>query len=172
MVPSPESIYRQSGAVPFRIRDGAIEVLLITSQTSGHWIIPKGIVEPELSSAASAAQEAYEEAGVILSVSGHYHTGTPATRHAGVTYLTAAAIAKPPFPFFVVTVRGEQVEVERLELALPPTPRPEGAPGGSHGWSVAEPVVTGAHLEPPWQGRRRESQPALLARFLRPFRAV
>jgi 8-oxo-dGTP pyrophosphatase MutT (NUDIX family) len=64
MVPPPESIYRQSGAVPFRVRDGTIEVLLITSLTSGRWIIPKGIIEPQLSSAASAAQEAFEEAGV------------------------------------------------------------------------------------------------------------
>jgi 8-oxo-dGTP pyrophosphatase MutT (NUDIX family) len=64
MVPTPESIFRQSGAVPFRVLDSAIEVLLITSMTSGRWIIPKGIIEPDLSSAASAAQEAFEEAGV------------------------------------------------------------------------------------------------------------
>jgi 8-oxo-dGTP pyrophosphatase MutT (NUDIX family) len=70
MVPPPESIYRQSGAVPFRVRDGTIEVLLITSLTSGRWIIPKGIIEPPLSSAASAAQEAFEEAGVRGELSG------------------------------------------------------------------------------------------------------
>jgi 8-oxo-dGTP pyrophosphatase MutT (NUDIX family) len=62
--PEPASIYRQSGAVPFRVREGAIEVLLITSMSRERWIIPKGIVEPGLTPAASAAEEALEEAGV------------------------------------------------------------------------------------------------------------
>ena len=58
--PEPGSIYRQSGAVPFRVRDGALEVLLITAVSSDHWIVPKGIVEPDLTPAASAAEEAHE----------------------------------------------------------------------------------------------------------------
>jgi 8-oxo-dGTP pyrophosphatase MutT (NUDIX family) len=66
----PYSIYRQSGAVPFRVRDGGLEVLLITSLSSARWIIPKGIIEPDLSPAASAAREAQEEAGVRGELSG------------------------------------------------------------------------------------------------------
>lgn len=54
----------QSGIIPYRLRDGQIEVLLITSNTRGRWIIPKGNVEPDLSSRDSARKEAYEEAGV------------------------------------------------------------------------------------------------------------
>lgn len=64
MEPVPDFFYRQSGAIPYRVRDGGLEILVITSRSRRRWIIPKGVVEPELSPADSAAQEAYEEAGV------------------------------------------------------------------------------------------------------------
>jgi 8-oxo-dGTP pyrophosphatase MutT (NUDIX family) len=60
----PDHWYKQSGVVPCRVRDGRLEVLLITSQSKGHWIVPKGIVEQPLSPADSALKEALEEAGV------------------------------------------------------------------------------------------------------------
>jgi 8-oxo-dGTP pyrophosphatase MutT (NUDIX family) len=41
-----------------------LEVLLITSRRRGRWIIPKGLIEPGMSPAESAAMEAFEEAGV------------------------------------------------------------------------------------------------------------
>ena len=43
-------------------------MLLVTSRSGKRWVIPKGIVEPDLSPAASAAKEAWEEAGVRGSV--------------------------------------------------------------------------------------------------------
>jgi 8-oxo-dGTP pyrophosphatase MutT (NUDIX family) len=54
----------QSGVIPYRIQNGEIEVLLVTSRSRKRWIIPKGNIEPELSSRQSASKEAYEEAGV------------------------------------------------------------------------------------------------------------
>src|SRR5262245_58980462 len=56
----------QSGVIAWRIRlrDGEPEVLLITSSNGQRWVIPKGHVEPDLSPAASARQEAWEEAGI------------------------------------------------------------------------------------------------------------
>lgn len=39
-------------------------MLLITSSRRKRWIVPKGLVEPHLSEAESALQEAFEEAGV------------------------------------------------------------------------------------------------------------
>ena len=65
----PAAPYPQSGAIPYRWRDGRLEVLLITSRRTGRWIIPKGMVEPHLTPALSAAEEAYEEAGVHGEVS-------------------------------------------------------------------------------------------------------
>ncbi len=57
----PEWIYRQSAVVP--IVDG--KIVMITSRRKKRWIVPKGIVEPNMSPAESAAQEALEEAGLL-----------------------------------------------------------------------------------------------------------
>jgi 8-oxo-dGTP pyrophosphatase MutT (NUDIX family) len=54
----------QSAAIPYRLRDGQAEVLLVTTRGKGRWIVPKGNVEPELGPRRSAAREAFEEAGV------------------------------------------------------------------------------------------------------------
>lgn len=54
----------QAGVIPFRRRDGDLEVLLITSRSSGGWIVPKGMIDPGLTAQEAAEQEAEEEAGV------------------------------------------------------------------------------------------------------------
>lgn len=60
----PPYNYTQSAALPYRLRDGVPEILLITSSSGRKWGIPKGICEPGLSPQESAAQEALEEAGL------------------------------------------------------------------------------------------------------------
>lgn len=55
----------QSAVIPYRLRDGQIEILLITTRKKKRWIIPKGIVEANMTPHASAAKEALEEAGII-----------------------------------------------------------------------------------------------------------
>lgn len=64
MEPVPEHFYQQSAVIPYRRRAGAIEFLLITSRKKKRWVLPKGVREPELSFADSAAKEALEEAGI------------------------------------------------------------------------------------------------------------
>jgi 8-oxo-dGTP pyrophosphatase MutT (NUDIX family) len=59
----------QSGTIPYRLKDDQIEVLLITSRSRRRWLIPKGWIEPWLSSAESAAREAWEEAGLVGQIS-------------------------------------------------------------------------------------------------------
>jgi 8-oxo-dGTP pyrophosphatase MutT (NUDIX family) len=54
----------QAGALPFRHRDGVLEVLLISSRSDGGWIVPKGSVDPGFTQQEAAEQEAEEEAGV------------------------------------------------------------------------------------------------------------
>ncbi|MEN8106633.1 MAG: NUDIX hydrolase [Pseudomonadota bacterium] len=61
---------RQSGVIPYRVRKGNLEILLITSRKERRWIIPKGIIESDLSARNSAAKEALEEAGVKGGVHG------------------------------------------------------------------------------------------------------
>ena len=55
----------QSGALPWRRkRSRKAEVLLVTGRRSGRWQIPKGWPMAGKSLADSAAQEAFEEAGI------------------------------------------------------------------------------------------------------------
>jgi 8-oxo-dGTP pyrophosphatase MutT (NUDIX family) len=62
---SISDICHQVAALPWRReRDGTLSVLLITSRTNGKWMLPKGWPMKGLSDAASARQEALEEAGV------------------------------------------------------------------------------------------------------------
>ncbi|MBS2037173.1 NUDIX hydrolase [bacterium] len=58
-------LLQQAGAIPFRYREGELEVLLVTSRSSGDWIVPKGMVDPGLTAAESAELECEEEAGVL-----------------------------------------------------------------------------------------------------------
>ena len=56
--------FDQSGVIPYRKKNGRIEVLLVTSIRRKNWIIPKGFIEYHLSPFQSAKKEAFEEAGV------------------------------------------------------------------------------------------------------------
>ena len=58
-------LVEQSGVIPYRIMDGKMEVMLITSSASKRWVIPKGLIEPNMTPEDSAAKEAWEEAGVL-----------------------------------------------------------------------------------------------------------
>lgn len=55
----------QFAALCYRIAKNGTQVLLITTRRSGRWIVPKGWPMDEMTPAESAAQEAWEEAGVI-----------------------------------------------------------------------------------------------------------
>nr|WP_289069582.1 NUDIX hydrolase [uncultured Aliiroseovarius sp.] len=63
------SVRTQFGALPFRIKNGKVEILLITSRGTGRWIIPKGWPMDGETPAGSAATEAFEEAGVEGTIS-------------------------------------------------------------------------------------------------------
>ena len=68
MNPKPPLFIQQSGVIPYRIVDGEIEIMVITSSTGKRWVIPKGLVEPDMTPQDSAAKEAWEEAGLIGNV--------------------------------------------------------------------------------------------------------
>lgn len=56
---------QQSGALPYEYRDDTLWILLVQSNTSKRWILPKGNLEPGLTPSESAYFEAFEEAGVV-----------------------------------------------------------------------------------------------------------
>lgn len=98
---------QQVGALPYRVgEDGRIRILLITSRQSRSWIIPKGNLMPGRTWQEAAAQEAYEEAGIVGRIKdeiGHYR------------YRKSRPFG--PGPLCVVTVY--PLEVERHEDAWP-----------------------------------------------------
>jgi 8-oxo-dGTP pyrophosphatase MutT (NUDIX family) len=56
--------YTHIGALPFRLRRGQAEFLLISSRRSGRWIIPKGHWEAHETARAAALRESFEEGGI------------------------------------------------------------------------------------------------------------
>jgi len=54
----------QVAALPYRVTDAGVEVLLITSRRTQRWIVPKGWTEKGSTPSADAAREALEESGV------------------------------------------------------------------------------------------------------------
>jgi 8-oxo-dGTP pyrophosphatase MutT (NUDIX family) len=66
----------QCGALPFSITaDGEVRVLLVTTRGKRDWIIPKGWPIRNLTPGATAAREAYEEAGVLGAIIGEEPIG-------------------------------------------------------------------------------------------------
>ncbi|MFN7169155.1 MAG: NUDIX hydrolase [Pannonibacter sp.] len=55
----------QIAALCYRVRDGRNEVLLVSSRSTGRWILPKGWPLLDRQSERTAEVEAFEEAGVI-----------------------------------------------------------------------------------------------------------
>lgn len=72
--PRGRAIRREDGPVPqsavfaYRWRQREPEVVLVTSRSTRRWVLPKGNVEPGMTPAESAANEAFEEAGVLGTV--------------------------------------------------------------------------------------------------------
>jgi 8-oxo-dGTP pyrophosphatase MutT (NUDIX family) len=55
---------KQFGALPYRMRDNDLEILLITTRKKRRWSVPKGWPIKDSTPRQTAAIEAYEEAGV------------------------------------------------------------------------------------------------------------
>ena len=60
----PAARAQQVAALPWRWRNGSIEILLVTSRETRRWVIPKGWPITNLVASNAAKREAYEEAGV------------------------------------------------------------------------------------------------------------
>jgi|SRR5215475_4926107 len=72
-----ETSFRQYGALPYLVTEvGDVRVLLVTTRGRQDWIIPKGWPIRRLTAAATAAREAYEEAGLIGTIMGDQPCGS------------------------------------------------------------------------------------------------
>lgn len=61
--------HRQVAALPWRLGEDGIEVMLVTSRDTGRWILPKGWRELGEQPWQAAAREAAEEAGISGEIS-------------------------------------------------------------------------------------------------------
>jgi len=62
---SPSSRRVQYAAFPYRVKRKRLEVMLVTSRGGRRWIIPKGWPKRGTTPQTTAAEEAFEEAGVL-----------------------------------------------------------------------------------------------------------
>ncbi len=87
MAKSAKGFGTQFAALPFRITPNGLRVLLITSRETRRWVIPKGWPIRGLKPREVAAQEAFEEAGLVGRIVGkrpigsyHYNKQLPKHR--------------------------------------------------------------------------------------------
>ncbi len=60
---------------------------------------------------------AYREAGVALSLSGHFHSGIPLLTDGGVRHLCVPALCETPFQYVRLSIAGERIDVRYGALA-------------------------------------------------------
>jgi predicted NUDIX family NTP pyrophosphohydrolase len=75
-VTTTNAILNQAGVIAYRILDGKVRVLLVTSRDTGRWIIPKGNIKAGEMPCKAAENEAFEEAGVKGTIIGSSPLGT------------------------------------------------------------------------------------------------
>ena len=89
--PSGDRAPQQAAAIPFRHREGAVEICLITTVQAGRWTIPKGFIEPGDTAPETAVKEAREEAGlhgrVVGGPVGYYDIAKQGGRYRVAVYL-------------------------------------------------------------------------------------
>lgn len=89
--PSGDRAPQQAAAIPFRHREGAVEICLITTVRAGRWTIPKGFIEPGATAPETAVREAREEAGihgrVVGGPVGYYDIAKQGGRYRVAVYL-------------------------------------------------------------------------------------
>jgi histidinol phosphatase-like PHP family hydrolase len=74
---------------------------------------------PYMLAERESVMAAYAKAGVMLSLSGHYHPGQPVTACGGVNYYTLPSLAESPFRYALVHLEGRKFTLEERALKLP-----------------------------------------------------
>jgi 8-oxo-dGTP pyrophosphatase MutT (NUDIX family) len=58
-------IQRQAGVIPYMATAEGLKLVVVTSRRTGRWVFPKGSIDDGMTPQEAAAQEAFEEAGLI-----------------------------------------------------------------------------------------------------------
>ena len=91
------------GIIPFDIKEDAVAVLFVTSQTRGRWILPKGRIKTDENQIEACHREGFEEAGVRGIVLGDF----PSTVVIGKKI--ASGLQRVPVTYYPLLVQ-EQVD--------------------------------------------------------------
>ncbi|MCP3904478.1 MAG: NUDIX hydrolase [Planctomycetes bacterium] len=82
-----------AGVIPYRHRNGVVEIALITTRNGNRWIVPKGRIGTGETARDAAVREAHEEAGLagVLDPDpiGTFEQRKNGTRHATELYALA-----------------------------------------------------------------------------------
>lgn len=100
------------GIIPFDMRDQAVALLFVTSQTRGRWILPKGKPKLGESHAQTCHREGFEEAGVRGIVLEDFPTSVPIGRQ------IPQGIEKKPviyYPYLVLEQADEWPEKKKRQ---------------------------------------------------------
>jgi 8-oxo-dGTP pyrophosphatase MutT (NUDIX family) len=103
-------VYQQSGVLP--VYGGGL--VLVTARRTGRWIIPKGHVKRGFTPADSAANEAFEEAGLLGRVVGDV-IGTYYDRRPSGIY----SIKVFPFEVESMLERWDEMRIRQRRLVSP-----------------------------------------------------
>jgi 8-oxo-dGTP pyrophosphatase MutT (NUDIX family) len=69
------TVQHQAGVLAYRLADGKVVVLLLTSRETGRFVIPKGNIGQGLSPRDAGAKEAFEEGGIVGTFDGDMPVG-------------------------------------------------------------------------------------------------
>ena len=92
--------------------------LVVLQHNPMHPRIEDGGTYPYMLTNAPEVLDGYARAGVMLSLSGHYHTGQPPSRLGRLTAYTVPVLCEAPFAFAHVRLSGGEVEIHEHHLAL------------------------------------------------------
>ncbi len=73
---------------------------------------------PYMPTNTEAIKESYQKAGVVLSISGHYHPGQHLQHDNEVAFYTAPSACNKPFNFALISLEGRKATVEELSLEI------------------------------------------------------
>ena len=104
----------------------------------------------------------YNEAGAILSLSGHYHRGQPAHPAGGVTCYTLPAACEAPFCYAHIRLRGHEVEVREQALREIDNSK-KGVFNGIRSWCLEPGPLRSGHRRPLRRGHNGDRIRAALS---------
>ena len=130
IAPKKRIHFDQSGVIPYRKKNGKLEVMLVTSIRRRKWIIPKGFIEYQMSAFQSAKKEAFEEAGIKggngTRILGSYKVNKRGNEHLTKIYSMRVTRVFKDYPeknlrkrkWFTVTDAAKKVEIDELARTI------------------------------------------------------